>query len=86
MLLRSNSIYYLRPGVPAFIAQGVKDEIVRPASTIRFVRNVCGGGNPVQLLMLRGADHSSSASASAIPAVSWLRDRFFGKPAPTSCR
>jgi len=85
-LLQANSMLQLPAGVPAFIAQGTADEIVRPDITLRFTRLSCRSGNQIKYVTLRGADHSRSAKASMPEVMAWIRDRFAGQPLPTSCR
>ena len=79
-----NSIFKLPRGVPAFIAQGKVDHIVRRDVTQQFVRTQCAAGIAVIYLMLDGMDHSGTAKASSGPAIAWIGDRFAGKKAPSS--
>jgi Secretory lipase len=85
-LLKSNSILQLPGGLAGFVAQGSADQIVLPAVTARFVRLSCSAGSRIKFVQLPGADHARSADASAPQAVAWIKGRFAGEIAPTSCR
>ena len=79
-----------RPGrrpirAPIYVAQGEEDTIVRPSVTADFVAGLCRTGERVRYETLPGVDHMRAGRASATSAVQWLRDRFDGKRAPTTC-
>ena len=83
--MTANSISKLPRGVPAFIAQGKADEIVRRDVTRQFVQAQCAAGIAVKYLTLDGMDHGGTAKASSGSAIGWIGDRFAGKTAPSSC-
>ncbi len=83
--MTANSISKLPRGVPAFIAQGKADEIVRRDVTQQFVQTQCAAGIAIKYLTLDGMDHGGTAKASSGPAMAWIGDRFAGKTAPSSC-
>lgn len=85
-LLDDNSLFQLPPRVPAFIAQGDRDEIVRPEVTLAMVRASCRAGAHVKYVSLRNADHGRAAKMSAGEAIAWLSGRFKGTAPPSSCR
>lgn len=85
-LLEENSLFQLPPRVPAFIAQGDRDEIVRPEATLAMVRASCRAGARVKYLSLRNTDHGRAAKMSAGEAIAWLSGRFKGTAPPNSCR
>lgn len=72
--------------VPVFIAQGTADTTVRPEITLAFGKALCQSGTPVTMRMLKGASHSFAAEKSAYAAVTWMHDRFLGKPTPNDCK
>jgi pimeloyl-ACP methyl ester carboxylesterase len=79
-----------RPGrrpirAPIFVAQGEDDSVVRPSVTMDFVAGLCRTGERVRFDRLAGVDHMRAGRASATTAVQWMRDRFDGKRAPTTC-
>ena len=71
--------------VPVFLAQGTGDTTVSPALTVRYAKELCKAGTPVQLKMLKGTSHSFAAEKSAYAAVQWMTDRFKGRRAPNDC-
>jgi alpha-beta hydrolase superfamily lysophospholipase len=79
-----------RPGrrpirAPIYVAQGEDDRIVRPSVTADFVSGLCRTGERVRFESFPGVDHVRVSRASATSAIQWLRDRFDGRRAPTSC-
>ena len=79
-----------RPGqatipAPMFIAQGTEDAIVRPSATADLVKGLCTAGEVVRYQALVGVDHLKAGRVSATEAVQWIRDRFNGDRAPSSC-
>ena len=73
------------PGAPVFIAQGTADTIVDPPVTVAFVKKICRHGQPVMFIEYKGVTHTKIPHASLKQAIAWMRDRFEGKPAPSSC-
>jgi acetyl esterase/lipase len=84
-LLSQNSPGPLPPDVPAFIAQGTTDLLVRPSVTTAYVDALCRNGNRVRFKMLQGVGHAFIARDAADDAVSWIAARFEGQPAPRDC-
>jgi acetyl esterase/lipase len=84
-LMDENSPGRVPIGVPVFIAQGTGDTTVKPDITVRFAKQLCAQGTPVTLKMLKNVSHSFAAEKSAYAAVTWMRDRFKGRPAPNDC-
>ena len=70
---------------PIYVAQGQEDTIVRPSVTADFVAGLCRTGERVRYETLPGVDHMRAGRASATSAIQWMRDRFDGKRAPTTC-
>ena len=66
--------------------QGENDNIVPREVTARFVQSACRSKARVQYLVLPVKIHGSSAKASVSPALSWIDDRFAGRPAASNCR
>ena len=52
---------------------------------VRYAKELCKQGTPVELKMLKGASHSFAAEKSAYAAVRWMTDRFKGRPPPNDC-
>ncbi len=79
-----------RPGrrpilAPIYVAQGEEDSIVRPSVTADFVAGLCRTGERVRYETFAGVDHMRAGRTSATSAIQWMRDRFDGKRAPTTC-
>ena len=84
-LLERNSPGALSPGIPVFLAQGTKDQIIRPAVSRAYLDRLCKAGSKVRMVILPGIGHGRAAQASTMAAVSWLTDRFAGKKPPDDC-
>jgi pimeloyl-ACP methyl ester carboxylesterase len=84
-LLVKNTPGALPPEIPVFVAQGAKDQIVRPAVTQAYVATLCGAGSKVKLLTMPDIGHGRAAQASTLAAVDWMTDRFAGKSPPDDC-
>ncbi|MFO1091400.1 MAG: lipase family protein [Hyphomicrobiales bacterium] len=71
---------------PLFIAQGDSDAVVEPKVTQAYVQGLCGRGEQVNLLMMRGVDHGKAAWQAASQANTWIMNRFYGRPLYGACR
>jgi acetyl esterase/lipase len=85
-LMEQNSPGKRPQKAPVFIAQGTGDTTVNPAVTLRFAKQLCAAGTPVVIKMLKGASHSFAAEKSSYQAISWISDRFKGRPPPSDCK
>jgi acetyl esterase/lipase len=85
-LLASNTPGTLPPSVPVFLAQGMKDTLVRPAVTENYMQSLCKAGSAVQWHPVPDAGHLFVARDSAAAAIDWIAERFVGAPAPIDCR
>jgi acetyl esterase/lipase len=85
MLLARNSPGALPPDTPIFIAQGTKDVIIPPKVTQDYVATLCRAGSRVRMLSMPGVGHGRAAQASTPAVLSWVSDRFAGKPPPDDC-
>jgi alpha-beta hydrolase superfamily lysophospholipase len=84
--LTDNSLFSFPNVVPALILQGESDRIVHAAVTLNFVRSACRNGAKIKYESFKAKGHGGVAKASIGPAVSWINDRFKGRPVPVSCR
>ncbi|UDL89216.1 lipase family protein [Mesorhizobium sp. PAMC28654] len=84
-LLADNTPGPLPSRIPVFIAQGTKDNLVRPSVTMAYVKGLCRRGSKVELERLKGVGHAFAARHSASDAMAWIAGRFAGAPAPSNC-
>lgn len=75
-----------RTTVPVLLAQGAEDTGVVPAVTRGYAVQMCALGNTVDYRQYPNDVHRSSVFASAPDVMSWLSDRFAGKPARSTCQ
>jgi alpha-beta hydrolase superfamily lysophospholipase len=73
-------------GVPVLITQGAADKVVPAAVTARFVRGLCRRGDVVQERLYPGVEHFEAGILAAPDVLAWIRERFAGRPAPSTCR
>lgn len=85
-LLASNTPGTLPPSIPIFLAQGMKDTLVRPAVTENYMQGLCKAGSAVQWYPVPNSGHLFVARDSAGAAIDWIGERFAGAPAPSDCR
>jgi acetyl esterase/lipase len=84
-LLKENSPGPLPPDIPVFLAQGSADGLVRPSVTEAYRARLCENGERVAFWLVPDAGHAFIARDVATEAISWIADRFAGKPAPSNC-
>jgi len=85
-LLTRNTPGILSREIPVFLAQGSADGLVRPQVTVDYMQRLCGEGSSVRMLVMPNVNHGFAGRESADEAVSWMADRFAGRPAPSDCR
>lgn len=67
------------------LAQGEADTTVLPALTAALDRKLCAIGQKVDFRTYPGVGHIPLVSAAEPDAMSWVGDRFAGKPASSNC-
>jgi acetyl esterase/lipase len=85
-LLARNTPGILPREIPVFLAQGSADGLVRPQVTMDYMQNLCGAGSSVRMLLMPNVNHGFAGRDSAGEAVSWMADRFAGRPPPNDCK
>ncbi len=70
---------------PLLVIQGLEDKVVLPETTALFIQNTCKAGVDLTILWLGGTGHMQAARVGGPAAVSWLDDRFHGKPTSPTC-
>ena len=83
--MERNTPGQLRAGAPVFISQGTGDVTVKPAITLRYAKHLCAAGTPVAIKLWKGVSHSWIGEKSSRQAISWMSDRFAGRPPPNDC-
>ena len=84
-IIKRNSASNGPIGAPMFIAQGTADDVVRPPITRQYVEQRCRAGESVTLVSMTGVSHMYAASASTVPTLDWMADRFAGKAVRNDC-
>jgi acetyl esterase/lipase len=84
-VMKENSAGASPIAAPVFIAQGTNDTVVSPAVTALYAGGVCAQGTAVRYQVVPDENHFLVAFHSADDAVTWMGDRFAGKPAPDDC-
>jgi acetyl esterase/lipase len=59
---------------------------VKPQITVDFAKQLCAAGTPVVIKMLKGASHSFAAEKSSYQAITWITERFKGRPVKSDCK
>ena len=75
----------LRIAAPVFIAQGLADGFIQPATTIDVAARLCGSRTAVLLRTYPDADHVGALGASKDDVAAWVADRFAGRTTNSNC-
>ena len=70
---------------PVILTQGGDDAIVRPTSTARFARYLCGQGTTLQYRPSRRVAHGDLGEKTAPYVSKWIARRFAGERARSTC-
>jgi len=73
------------PKVPLYLYMATYDELVVTPDADKLVQDYCGRGVRIEYVKYPLAEHVTALAEGYPGAVTWLEDRFAGKPAPTSC-
>jgi hypothetical protein len=79
-----NKLGTMKPSAPVFLYQASFDEIVPPAQAETLRETYCAKGVPV-LWRTYPAEHLSTFVLATLDVVSFLSDRFAGKPPVSNC-
>lgn len=75
----------MKPLAPVVIYWGTADTVVPPVMHLKYMESVCKLGGEVTRVQLPGKiTHFGTPAASESQYLSWLSDRFDGKPLPTA--
>ena len=92
-ILAKNKIGERTPNAPVLIQSGTSDDIVPHGQAVGLAGDWCGKGAIVQLSSAQvpaivpgsGAGHLIPDILGLGEAQSWIKDRFYGVPAPSNC-
>lgn len=70
---------------PIFVIAGEGDRTVPIDATRYSVRNACANRATVAMRTYPGLDHVPAMTQTVADQIAWIRDRFAGKPAPSTC-
>ncbi|MGA1501127.1 MAG: lipase family protein [Candidatus Nanopelagicales bacterium] len=71
--------------MPVFVAQGTTDEVVLAWPNAVLQETWCAAGSNLTMLWMGDIGHIAAAKTSGPQVVSWIADRFAGKPATPAC-
>ncbi|MGN6694365.1 MAG: lipase family protein [Aquihabitans sp.] len=66
--------------VPVLVAQGLRDDLVKPETTDSLVQHLCDAGDEVQYKTYPRADHGTIAYRTVPLLIPWMKARVAGKP------
>ncbi|GGC72957.1 putative lipase [Hoyosella rhizosphaerae] len=81
--LTSTALPLDRAEVPLLVLYGDRDTVVPAPWIDRAIERACTGGTEVDARLIAGADHFSIGRAEE--SNTWLRERFAGAPAESTC-
>jgi len=85
-LLEENSAGSSPIRVPVFVAQGLADELVKPATTEDYVALLCEQETRVSFHRYPSVNHGLAAYAALPDMLGWLSAVSAGQPPPSTCR
>lgn len=71
---------------PIAIYQGDDDPIIFPAASEAYVKTACASGTTISYTHYAATDHLRVPGRAQADFLSWIADRFAGRPAPSSCK
>ena len=80
------SVMPVKPIAPVVIYWGTKDTAVPPIMHELYQKQMCAMGGNIERIQLPGEQtHYSTPGLSAPMYLTWVKDRFAGKPATNNC-
>jgi pimeloyl-ACP methyl ester carboxylesterase len=71
--------------MPVMVAQGTTDEVVLASPNAELQRKWCDAGSNLTMLWMGEVQHRAAAKTAGPQVVTWLAERFAGKPAKPAC-
>lgn len=85
-LLRANDPGHAQTPAPILLVSGEADILVHTRLVVEFSQMVCAMEHDrVDLLRYPGANHYTATVVSRAAVLSWVKQRFEGRPAPARC-
>jgi pimeloyl-ACP methyl ester carboxylesterase len=92
-ILAKNKIGERTPNAPVLVQSGTSDDVVPHGQAVELAGDWCGKGATVQLSAVQvptlvpgsGAGHVIPDILGLGEAQNWIKDRFYGVPAPSNC-
>ncbi|WP_294532670.1 lipase family protein [uncultured Rhodoblastus sp.] len=83
--IKENALGFLAAQVPVAVYQGKEDVAVAPAATEAYVKLACAMGAVISFTEYDGVDHIRLSAKATPEFLSWIAQRFAGKPAARTC-
>ena len=71
--------------MPVMVSQGLADQVVLPWPNAILQEKWCAAGSTLSMEWMGDVDHMKAAIVSGPQVVTWIADRFAGRPAPRTC-
>ena len=72
-------------GLPTLIAQGLKDPVVLPPTTVTYTDLACAAGADLTSVWIGDLGHMTAGKAAAPIVATWLQQRFAGLSTSSTC-
>ncbi|MGW6413420.1 alpha/beta fold hydrolase [Streptomyces vinaceus] len=82
---RENTAGLTASTAPILVMQGTADTVINPHSTDEYVKRACSFDKPVKYTKYQGATHQTIPNVAKPEYLTWIADRFAGRPAPSTC-
>lgn len=76
---------YLPNGKPVLVVESTADTVVLPNTTALYITKACAINQNVASVWVNGVNHIQIPNKTYQQTISWISDRFAGKPAPSTC-
>ena len=70
---------------PLLVVESTSDQVVLPDTTALYIKNACQAGSNLTSLWVGDVGHMQIPNVTAPDVITWLSDRFSGKPTSPSC-
>nr|WSX51204.1 hypothetical protein OG409_21070 [Streptomyces sp. NBC_00974] len=82
---RENTAGLVASVAPILVMQGTAGTVINPNSTDGYAKRACRFNKPVEYTKYQGATHQTIPHVAEPEHLSWIADRFAGRPAPSNC-